>query len=821
MTYKSKNSKLLLSLAVSLVLGIGQAADYAYEWNDASPSLSFGSGIVALQLVDGGSTITSMTVSARCDDSISFSGDRMDFATGAEIVVNGGSLVFSNEVDAVGDIAVKGAVPPPHWYVSSTDTLYSDALTTVLENYDLGNIRVTGGHLTHNASGYAEPYHVKRGTTGGVAWMEFQLQQWLGTGTSTRVVKIHLEQVGPNIGAKTVYAKYETTKVNALGHDFDTGSKSNFVVSAYNLRSTTANPAYHYGCNGLDFEFEREQCSARVLGAFSCGGNVYVENGMRLDVADQQALVIPSVSVTTNAKFVVAADIAAPMDLPSAEVACGYVPETGIVFAANRNIWEIQIDTIQGKLAGLSLSTTPIAAWTGYFRWTGKTMLSFEVQVTQAGSSLAKGIMAHLEQVGPDVVVVADGAYYYTGTAGTHSYENTSIRTKYTYASGTNTTGYCLGALSATFRSHSGSQVTLSGASSSSGGEVLVSGNGENRHAELVIMNSNALPSNGVVRVGQNGMLTLLANSSMTRGMSGGRTEFYVGPGGSLRQGGDGPMADTFHYANQLLTVDGGTVEFGYGIVSKWDSATSADAVDTYGSTYLNYLTLKNGARCFGRAVRVGNHNALWTVAGTSPSTWDGDISLLALTGLGQAWVEFAVDDCTSSDAVDFTVTGSMKMFKPDDSDNYKMLHVTKTGVGTMLVNGTTDFKAYPLDISGGVWMVGSDGTMNTEQNITLNSGSFATADGVCATVGALSTGASGGGIVVGTNSAVCFADSSSQTWSGPVSITLAPGGKVRFGTSDAALTPGQITKLRCNGRRVLLDANGYVVPPGMLLIYR
>ena len=806
----------VISALVATAVGIGFAGNYEYTWDAENPHASFGDGLVTLTI--DGATVSSLQVNAAKDDVVTFAGDAMDFAANASVTVNRGLLRFDNAVNAAGDLNVVAGNVPAAWATAvSEGTLFSDVFTTVLQGISLDEVEVAAGHLGSSASGgagtyNATPYFVTRGE----GWMEVQLQQFLGGDNSTKVVKIRLEQDRADVKAKILYAKYVRAK-DALGIDFDKSSAT-FKIESQGVPGSQSRPTYYYSCDKVSFRLLKGVAAAKVAGAFVCAGKVNVTANMTFGVVNQPKLSV-SADLPEDAVLSVETDAAGPSDQSRYEL--GPVLKDWRLFAANRKLIDINLDSIAGKLAGSSLSTTPLEAKVCYVRWyshtSASTVLFAQFQVNSSGSTYTKGILLKFRQQGDNVEVAPSGAYYYEGMAGDRSFEESGISGG-TIAESPTASGYCLASVSAEFALQGASLVTLASVGLSAGGTIEVSGASDSQHAELVVDNASALPKNSHVRVGANGILSMLATSGWNTGVAGGTVDYYIGPGGKLRQGSNvyNSFPIPFSVSNRELVIDGGEAEFGVRVPSSW-TASSTDPVDTSGSTYLNNLSLMNGARCYGRAVRLGNGPAKWTVTGSSPSVWDTSISLLGGSG-GDGTDEFAVDDTTGSDAVDFTVTGDMKMFK---SDSYKRLHVKKTGAGTMKVCGETDFTYYPLEIAGGTWMVGSATTMSTAQNVQLSGGVFASADGVSASVGKLLVGGAGGGIVAGVNATVSFLDSSDQTWLGTVNITCPEGASVRFGTSASALTAAQQGRLRINGKKAVLDEDGYAVPSGLIMLLR
>lgn len=817
------------SVAAASVVGVmmsvahaALAVDYEFTWDAANPQTSFGDGLVTLTL-DESTHVTAMTVDAIRGDTVTFRGDPMTFAADAQVSLASGILTFANDLAAEGVLKLVAPPSPDDWQSSDKVGLLSDVPTIVAEGFCVDDIEVMSAYLNNAVDGDAAPYFPRRGE----GWLEVQLQQSGGVGKTTKVVKIRLEQSGEDVVARIVYAKYVLNQ-DVRGVDFD-DPPPDLNVQSYYTPSSTSVPGSYYGCNRLTFAWIAGMEAVKVSGAFACGGQVRVAAGLDFELVNQSNVTLPSVELPSKAQLVVSSDANGPEDTVLKGASVGYVPAGGLVFAAKTLLDEIDFNSVTGMLAGSSLSTTPIAATVCFGRWNdAKTAYVIEFQANTSGSSYAKGVALEFVQEGADVVVRPSAlgrqnyGLYYQGTAGSKSYASGEGVSTTTYASSYTNGGYCAASVSADFkepRTLSGSQVTLNDGGLELAGRIIVRGADAAHHVELIAGTDHAFPTNGTISVEYGGVLNLGVKADMYKGISGGNCQVSVGPGGRLLQGyvGSANMSHPWAYNGGSLVVDGGVARFGC-----WSpSASSSDRVDTSGSCYLNFLTLKNGALCTGRAVRFGNQaSSQWNVTGSSPSTWDADISLLALYGTTAATVAFAVEDVSDDETVDFTVTGSMRMFSAESG--YQNLTVRKTGEGTMKVNGVTDFTVNPLQIVAGTWMVGSDTTMSTAQNIQLNGGAFASADGVSASVGKLLVGGAGGGIVAGANATVSFLDSSDQTWLGTVNITCPEGSSVRFGTSASALTAAQQRKLRLNGKRAVLSDDGTVEQRiGTLLILR
>jgi hypothetical protein len=122
--------------------------------------------------------------------------------------------------------------------------------------------------------------------------------------------------------------------------------------------------------------------------------------------------------------------------------------------------------------------------------------------------------------------------------------------------------------------------------------------------------------------------------------------------------------------------------------------------------------------------------------------------------------------------------------------------------------------------VSNGTLAVGCDLALKAGNGLTLGGGTF---DAGCFSnsLGTLTLGAGSSNTLAVANGA-CRLSFSGLSDSGTLTITgtLGPA-TLRFGTSATALTPAQRAQITtANGRKIGLDANGYViaVAPGTLI---
>jgi len=409
---------------------------------------------------------------------------------------------------------------------------------------------------------------------------------------------------------------------------------------------------------------------------------------------------------------------------------------------------------------------------------------------------------------------------YVAGEPGQADFRNGGMSAG-SYAPAINQGGYCLAGISVTFAERKNAAVVrVADASGMAGGTLSACGADATRKGELRITDGSGVPLGGCLNVESNGIVSLITSGqNAASGLVGGNCRIRVGAGGTLRQGGNAQFVGSFGSSTPIpVEVDGGEVVFG---CEYNGSGTDSDPVNTAGSTYLNDITLRNGARCSGSAVRIGLGSNRFAVSGTSPSFFNTGMSLLSVWNV---FTELAFDvvDVTASTTADLTVDGDMLTFKNGTDSNYSKYQLVKAGAGTMLVNGRTDFSVYPLRVDGGCWKVGRADTMTGTQGVAINGGAFGVVAGLDVSVGKV-TLLSSGGVVADAGSTVCFAASADVAWTpgAVLSVSCAEGAKVRFGSTDGALAAGQKARLRLNGVKATLDANGFVVPSGFILILR
>jgi fibronectin-binding autotransporter adhesin len=133
----------------------------------------------------------------------------------------------------------------------------------------------------------------------------------------------------------------------------------------------------------------------------------------------------------------------------------------------------------------------------------------------------------------------------------------------------------------------------------------------------------------------------------------------------------------------------------------------------------------------------------------------------------------------------------------------------TKTGTGTLVLGGTNTYTGMTT-VAQGRLLLAVNNAIAASSPVALSGGTLAS--GFNQTLGALNVSAVSI-LDLGTGGTFSFADSSAQSWTGALSIvgTFTDGASVRFGTTDAGLTSGQLSQITINGFAASINASGYL----------
>ncbi|MFO7936268.1 MAG: autotransporter-associated beta strand repeat-containing protein [Kiritimatiellia bacterium] len=340
------------------------------------------------------------------------------------------------------------------------------------------------------------------------------------------------------------------------------------------------------------------------------------------------------------------------------------------------------------------------------------------------------------------------------------------------------------------------SSLTLSGDNSYTGGTVVERGKLE------AVGSSSSLPPSGGIFVKKEGELSLNVSGITQAGSVGADNPIYV-------QGGLLKISATFNAgASRPITIDGGSI-ITY-VLSNDDS-----------SNYMNNLTLMNGAFITGAKIRVGYmSDALIAVRGTNTCFLPAGITMVRKPE--ETWWEpltLNVADATGDETADLIISGVIRDYPITDYDKMPMI---KTGDGSVSLTAVNTYKGTITLTQGGL-SLDCDNALNPDNDIVLNGGmlDMGAFDNA---LGTLSVDDTGSTIKLGSGTLV-FADSSSESWSGTLSLTgTLVENSVRFGSGGTALTSSQLAAISYDGgRSVRLDANGYLTatPLGTVLVVK
>ena len=213
----------------------------------------------------------------------------------------------------------------------------------------------------------------------------------------------------------------------------------------------------------------------------------------------------------------------------------------------------------------------------------------------------------------------------------------------------------------------------------------------------------------------------------------------------------------------------------------------------------------------------VGNSkDGYWTIGGTGATV--DCVQFLSLDGSKEQKAIVNVNDGATLAFVESVA------YQP----SYPKVNFTKVGGGTVLCQGTCHPTAITdgMKVQDGVWKLGISNCWLNARPLTLDGGAIAGATNTANTVGALTVGANGGTIELDPGATLAFADSTSKTWSGSLTIKGWREGAVRFGDSSSSLTTEQIDLIRAEipgGKmvRLILSSGGYLARCGMTIVIR
>lgn len=633
------------------------------------------------------------------------------------------------------------------------------AIGANLKDFSTAQCYMAGGSINDDLQPASTFYFVNDGSNA-----TFQVQ--CNDDVYTKCVKVELTQVGEDIQARLIYARY--IGGNNLGHNFDvsgvpSGIATSFAAEGYGVRSIrlqkaqstlalTANSAF----NGpIELAASTLQLNGLLGGGIMTGG--IINNGsIECRPAGLQQLSGP---ISGTGSFV--------MNGRPGQTITYYTVLTTTPAIIAENCTLADYATAGGVLSGESISGGTVATAPYHFVNNGTTAF-VQLQVYNGGHT--KVVKVEFTQVGADIEAKVLYSKHCSPDGNNVGADYDSTGTSYDYT---------LSQLSLYPR-----RVRLTDYTTYTGGTVVNSG-------ELEVTTLSSLPAlGGIVVYGGHLILSVPSVVSLESVVGGMNNPITVFAGGTLT------LQQNFNAGHQRpIILDGGALE------------NNAD-------TYVNNLVLKNNAHFTGRnAIRAGYvSDARYVVAGTSPSDLNQGLTLVN----GGKTLTIDVADVTGDEGTDLAVTGAMA-----DMSGYGGLSVIKNGAGTMTLSADNSFSG-PITINAGTLQLGADSALDFN-NITLNNGAL-DMGAQANSVGTLSVSGANSTLVLGSG-AIAFADSSGATWGEKLMLsgTLVER-SVRFGTDSSGLTAEQLSAIEYNGGKpVRINSEGYLTakPAGSIMMVR
>jgi autotransporter-associated beta strand protein len=614
----------------------------------------------------------------------------------------------------------------------------------------------------------------------------------------TKCVKVELMQIGENITARAVYAKYYSSKFsNVIGFNFDTGGTSTSIATSFAESG--------YGLAQLQLDYNTDKSVLSLTGRNTFSGNMILGMGC-VEMNEQAVLgdgyysgdIMNSGDLIFNGseRQTLAGSISGGGSLIKGFASQGthlarnsqpgYVQTISTVIITNATLSHFQNAT--AYMGGKSMIT---GTADGFFFDNNGTYATVQFQIING--RYTKCVKVELEQSGADIAAKAVYAKYIEAHDLGFNFDLGGKGA--VIATSDNVINY--GVKSLTLHSCETSRLILdgSGTNSYAGGTEITSGG-------IVEINgsSRSLPEAEGIIINKNGELILNVKGFTSKfNTVGGNNPIEVN-GGLLT------LAQQFNTGtDRPVTINGGTLN-------------SITAVNGDNCNYLNNLTLMNGAAVTGYPIRMGFvATPTINVVGTNACSIPAGISLLKLEGYTP--LTFNIADVTDSQAPDLTIAGVIRDFP---NLNLAWMPIVKTGAGMLSISGeNTHLGVYTIE--QGTLALDGNGSMNIDNDIILDGGTLAM--GACTNnCGTLTVGNAGGTLVL-SSGLLSFTDSSAVSWSGTLNLTNTLIEKtVRFGTDNTALSAAQLDSIVsiCD-RKLRLTKDGYLsaTPCGTYLLIR
>ena len=812
--------KTALWLAV-LCSGALAAADIECEWTDERPA-TLGDGALAFAY-DGDGKISRIEVSPADGGSVMLSGDAMTLAADVRMEFKSpGRLVVGNSLSGAGCVAVTNAVPGCRLEYDGV-RLATDGWTVMFPNASLAAYAplksIRGSGNGEYDAGVYYPYNVKRFVRDGFEQMSMTLVQSKARSVESKIILMRLRQNGSDIEGIIDGACYHRTR-HLHGEDIEKVIARHAVSPDPDFTAAsvvhTPNSTGGYGVdnffmelvNSAEVEF-RGLVDPAISIRSSCGVSVKM-----IPSAVDGAL---SNRMEGSGAFSIAAAETGAEE-PLVDAYDGFIASSVVTVSRNRML--TTLTNVFSEISGADVSGKYFPAQFCQVRG-NNLCITGEVQVATDDSTW-RFVVLELKQSGLDVVAKAvDAGWVKNGNMNVRGY--VAVRSVYDHEFDgwrnhcepaiVNTGGKPVGACCFKFAYSEAAAQSIEIDSTfvnemtpednldqvvSADAVLRIGGSADSRVGVRIANYTSAavFPTNGIVEVLDGGELlmeyaAISANSSLIRVM----------PGGRLRV----RRALALDQAQHVHLLGGE-------LVMRDDSLSSIP--DSW--CHLERLTLRDGAVVKGAPFQMGyvQASAVWRIAGDRPSVCEASALLRGDNGSVKKMV-FDVQDVTDDGGIDFHYRGDINAH----SETEKSALLRKTGGGTFAHYGSFGnliASTEPVSIEAGEWLMCA--SASPAQSYCMNGGNLAAAAGTDNSAGRLVV-AKPGVLSVGAGGKLSFADSSAAAWADGVRVTVVGdlvSGAIRFGESNTALTPAQLSKMRYDGRRVYLDNAGYLRDAGV-----
>ena len=230
MVNKTKTGEFLVSLlCAAMCSGMLLAADQSLTWTAGATPATLGMGDELAFTYDANNKVQTLSAAIAAGDTISLSGDAIDFAADARITVMGlGDLTIANAVTGDGNLTVTNASSRSGFMEygdkGAESLLPSKSYKTIFSDCDIDDIQILyskNNSLSMSNSQVHYPHVVRRFVENGVKKMTMQMQIQYKSSSSpvTKCVMVELKQIGSDVVGKTPAAYYAWANVE--GEDME------------------------------------------------------------------------------------------------------------------------------------------------------------------------------------------------------------------------------------------------------------------------------------------------------------------------------------------------------------------------------------------------------------------------------------------------------------------------------------------------------------------------------------------------------------------------------------------------------------------------